>query len=868
MKCFNVVCVQHFLRIKESILKPDYLHPKLSSKSFSLTMSAVAIFLFILPLATSFNDLFSGFGSSAATAESIATFASSDCTTPKSDWDLGQTACAVATGTTGKRRIVWVAPDGVIADQGTPFNNGTGSDNYTFLTSGPFAQYGTWTVKTIDDSGAGFAIATFLVRNPAINNVDLLVSKFGPELATPGNDVTYRIEVTNRGPDAAANLVLNEVVPANTTFVSATQDSGPGFECTGANCTIASLPANATAIFTYVYNVSAGTSDGTVIVNTATVSSDTNELRAADNSAVYQTTVVVDASNCSVSCPDDVTVGNTATQCGAVVTYSSPSSTGSCGVVTCNPPSGTFFPLGTTRVACAGESGTSCGFNVTVENNESKQITCPSNITTGESPTGSRSAIVNYQSPTGSGCSGETITCVPASGSAFPLGSTLVHCNSSAGLSCSFSVSVTSASCSMTCTGEITVNNTTNQCGAVVTYANPAGSCGSISCSPSSGSFFPIGTTGVSCTGSAGGNCSFSVTVLDVQKPTIVCPANQTAVEDAPGSGRAAVSYTNPAATDNCPGAVTTSCNPASGSLFFVGTTTVTCVAEDGSENSANCTFTVTVTATGCSVICPGNVLRSTAPNQCGSVITYPAATTSGSTCGSVVTCLPPSGSFFPVGSTNVTCSDGAGHNCSFLVSVVDEQAPQLTCPGTTTVTENPIGSNSAVVTFTASATDNCPGLGVIVCTPPSGSTFPLGQTLVTCSVDDAAGNTGSCQFVVQVSLYNFEGFFSPVTNIPAFNIVNAGRSIPVKFSLGGNRGLNIFDAGYPVSGEISCDDSAQPVEITETVNSGGSTLAYDASTDRYTYVWKTNSAWAGTCRRLILRFNDGTEQTALFKFR
>jgi hypothetical protein len=125
----------------------------------------------------------------------------------------------------------------------------------------------------------------------------------------------------------------------------------------------------------------------------------------------------------------------------------------------------------------------------------------------------------------------------------------------------------------------------------------------------------------------------------------------------------------------------------------------------------------VTVTATGCSLICPSNVTRTTAPDQCGSVVTYPAAITSGSTCGSAVTCLPPSGSFFPVGSTNVTCSDGAGHNCVFLVSVVDEQAPQLACQGTTTVTENPVGSNSAVVTFTPSATDNCSGLGVIVCT-------------------------------------------------------------------------------------------------------------------------------------------------------
>jgi len=39
-------------------------------------------------------------------------------------------------------------------------------------------------------------------------------------------------------------------------------------------------------------------------------------------------------------------------------------------------------------------------------------------------------------------------------------------------------------------------------------------------------------------------------------------------------------------------------------------------------------------------------------------------------------------------------------------------------------------------------------------------------------------------------------------------------------------------------------------------------------TTDQYTYVWKTNKAWAGTCRELLVRFVDGTIHVARFQFR
>jgi N-acetylneuraminic acid mutarotase len=113
-----------------------------------------------------------------------------------------------------------------------------------------------------------------------------------------------------------------------------------------------------------------------------------------------------------------------------------------------------------------------------------------------------------------------------------------------------------------------------------------------------------------------------------------------------------------------------------------------------------------------------------------------------------------------------------------------------------------------------------------------------------------------------------FDGFFPPVDNPPTLNSVNAGRAIPVKFTLGGDKGLNIFADGFPASQQITCDSSAPIGEIEETVTAGNSSLSYDPATDQYTYVWKTESAWAGTCRQLIIRLSDGSEHVANFKFR
>jgi hypothetical protein len=90
----------------------------------------------------------------------------------------------------------------------------------------------------------------------------------------------------------------------------------------------------------------------------------------------------------------------------------------------------------------------------------------------------------------------------------------------------------------------------------------------------------------------------------------------------------------------------------------------------------------------------------------------------------------------------------------------------------------------------------------------------------------------------------------------------NAGRTIPVRFSLDGNEGLAIFAAGFP---------KVQPCGGGAAVaadSPGASGLTYDAQSNTYQWNWKTDKAWAGSCRALVLGFRDGTSHTVEVTFR
>jgi hypothetical protein len=149
---------------------------------------------------------------------------------------------------------------------------------------------------------------------------------------------------------------------------------------------------------------------------------------------------------------------------------------------------------------------------------------------------------------------------------------------------------------------------------------------------------------------------------------------------------------------------------------------------------------------------------------------------------------------------------------------------------------------------------------------------LPNGDVRMVWAADDDASQAFARNIYARTftlaSTYHFAGFFQPVDNLPALNLATAGRSIPVKFSLGGNQGLAIFEPGYPASGPIPCEATEAGADIEETVTAGASDLSYNASSDQYTYVWKTEKTWKGTCRMLVVGFSDGLQTFAKFRFK
>ena len=125
----------------------------------------------------------------------------------------------------------------------------------------------------------------------------------------------------------------------------------------------------------------------------------------------WELTVSTQAPNCvtqqcTINQPANVSAANDADSCGALVSYPAPTYTGSCGVVTSAPPSGSAFPVGTTTVNVTGtradnSTAGASSFDVTVSDAQQPTISCPGNITT-NADADSCSATVNPGSPTAS----------------------------------------------------------------------------------------------------------------------------------------------------------------------------------------------------------------------------------------------------------------------------------------------------------------------------------------------------------------------------------------------------------------------------------------------------------------------------------
>lgn len=262
-----------------------------------------------------------------------------------------------------------------------------------------------------------------------------------------------------------------------------------------------------------------------------------------------------------------------------------------------------------------------------------------------------------------------------------------------------------------------------------------------VTCTPASGSLFPIGTTTVSCVGSEGSTGSFPVVVGDATPPALSLPFDFSVVT--PSSTGEVVTYTA-TATDLVDGALPIACSPASGATFPLGTTTVTCSASDSRGNTASGGFDVTVANTPPPEGNPDITAEATGPDGARVVFNTGDSDDDDGRPGTGG-CDPDPGTTFPLGNTVVTCPSG-----NFTISVVDTTAPAIGVPEIVQAVAT--SAAGAEVTYAVAASDLVDGSVGATCTPSSGSTFAIGVTTVQCSASDTRGNSSTASFPVEVT--------------------------------------------------------------------------------------------------------------------
>lgn len=272
------------------------------------------------------------------------------------------------------------------------------------------------------------------------------------------------------------------------------------------------------------------------------------------------------------------------------------------------------------------------------------------------------------------------------------------------------------------------------------------------------------------------------IMVTDSDAPTFTsCPSN-IQVNSTLDLCSGTANWTTPTATDNCDNDVSISGNFNSGDTFPVGTTTVTYTAADDSGNTDTCNFTVEVTDNQNPTIqnCPANIILPTDAGLCSTVVTWtPPTLNDNCMMGASIASSHLPGTIFPTGTTMVTytaidASNNTALPCNFNVTINDTEDPTIVCPADTTILI-PFGTSMTAVSGIApiSFNDNCinlmqtfnitgttTGSGI---NDASGTTFNLGNSIVTYTTIDNEGNDASCAFNVSVFEENPGGILTVI---------------------------------------------------------------------------------------------------------
>lgn len=724
---------------------------------------------------------------------SLETFAA-DCTTPKSVFAVGDTVCVRASGISlgsfFPRRLNWATTDSTVV-RSTNITSDPQTDSL-LITATSDANG-----RTVDNRGTWLlivqnpffffpeALATFTVTDPANPSADVGVSSSpGANFVAAGSQAVFQIQVDNLGPDSSTNVDLTDAVPADTTFVSFQQISGPVFACsnpadggTGSTtCSIASLPANSSASFIATYLVNNGVSVGTEIINAASVASTTvgSTPATSDPNSLNDSgaaTEIVAAAPCALTCPSNIDVPADSGSAGAVVSYAAPSSTGDCGTpitgeggevtppISCSPESGSFFPAGTTTVVCSGQTGGVCTFLVTVENPGSLSITlnganpfaleCGDDFTdpgatavdgTGNSVTVDISGTVNIHTP-----GSYTVTYTATEGANSTSTTRTVNVSDSAGPVINIAGS----------------NPLTVGCGS--TFTDPGVSaedaCEGSKTVSSSGTVNTSvpGTYTITYTASDSQNRTSTATRTVIVEAGSNAPPNITLNGD-PEITAECGSFTDPGATAMipCGGSVpvttTSNINPHAPGTYTI--TYTACVEDTPGHCDPARTSSVDRTVVIEDNAAPTITVNGANPLQveCHGTFTDPGATAHDACAGDFAATASGTVDTTTVGQYTVTynATDPSGHAAASVtrtVNVVDTTAPVITtCPAAQSANANS-SCQAAVPNFTgsAAASDLCGGAVTFSQSPAAGTIVGAGVTTVTITAKDIYNNSSTC---------------------------------------------------------------------------------------------------------------------------
>lgn len=209
---------------------------------------------------------------------------------------------------------------------------------------------------------------------------------------------------------------------------------------------------------------------------------------------------------------------------------------------------------------------------------------------------------------------------------------------------------------------------------------------------------------------------------------------------------------------NNCPGTTfQVVCNPPVGTPLPVGSTDVRCGVFFNGQLVQSCSFKIVVErdVTPPVIRCPDDITVIACPDAaggCSRIVNYPAPFASDNSGSVAVTCVPPSGSLFPCGTTVVTCRaiDRCQNRaeCQFKVTVDPVAPAQIICPTGPIVLTLPCNTNCIPVTYPLPTVVNGTLLG---CTPPPGTCLGVGVHVVTCRAMNQCQQVVGCEFTIEV---------------------------------------------------------------------------------------------------------------------